>query len=258
MEDIPDGRSVGAFVVGDELRRDGGGELQRAAGLVVDGGHVEALEEVDEFLWSGGLEGGAEVWDGGEHGLDLSRPGAVGSAGFEGARSMSASWRRNRASWVSCQRQDSATERARSSRRSRRRWGPNRRRPMNSTSSLGEDRGGVGGHRLVGGEQAMSHCSSSRSTWVDVPVADDDLAAGRVERALAGGELAGNRERGGLGRRRSRHGRRRRTSSRPPPLGAFGRSAVELLGELARAAAQPRLEQRAVERCQSRMSATAA
>ena len=73
----------GFFVLGNELGRDRGGEFERAVGLVVDGGHVEGLEELDEFFGFGGLEGGAQVGEGLEHGLDLGGPGAVGPARFE-------------------------------------------------------------------------------------------------------------------------------------------------------------------------------
>jgi hypothetical protein len=47
----------GFRVFGDEFGRDGGAELKRLVGLVVDRGDVEGVEEVGEIVGGGGAEG---------------------------------------------------------------------------------------------------------------------------------------------------------------------------------------------------------
>jgi hypothetical protein len=58
MEDFPDRVLLGrVFRLGDEFGRDGGAELERLVGLVVDRGDVEGVEQVGELVEGYGAEG---------------------------------------------------------------------------------------------------------------------------------------------------------------------------------------------------------
>lgn len=71
------------FVVRDEVGPDDRGELDRAVGIVVDGGDLEGAADVGELLRCGGLECGVQVGDRVERGNDLLGPGACGPLGLE-------------------------------------------------------------------------------------------------------------------------------------------------------------------------------